>query len=187
MKEQTLVLLKHDSIIRGLIGEIIKRFENLNLKICAIKMVYAEDETAENHYQITEEWANELGNKTREVMKTKGIEVKETNKEIAERVQFWNKKYLKEGPIIALILEGNHAIELVRKIVGNTETRQAFPGTIRGDFGHDSYIVADNEKRSIRNLIHASGSKKEAEREIDLWFKKEELYIYPNKTDKGIL
>lgn len=187
MREQTLVLLKHDSILRGLVGEIIKRFENINLKICAIKMVNTEDEIAENHYQVTEEWANELGNKTRQAMKSKGIEVKETNKEIAERVQNWNRKYLKEGPIIVLVLEGNHAIELVRKIIGNTETRQAPPGTIRGDFGHDSYLVADNEKRSIRNLIHASGSLKEAEREIALWFKKEEIHSYFNRMDKGVL
>ena len=154
MKEKTLVLLKHDAVLRGLTGEIIKRLENISLKPIGIKMVWADEELAGNHYKITDEWANSLGNRTRKALEEKGIEVTETNMEIATRVQANNKKFLQEGPVVAIVLEGNHAIEITRKIVGHTETLQAFPGTIRGDFGHDSYQAADKEERSVRNLIH---------------------------------
>ncbi len=119
-------------------------------------------------------------------MAEKGIVMKETNREIAKRIQQYNKEFLKEGPVVALVLEGNHAIELIRKLVGTTETRQATPGTIRGDFGYDSYMVADDEKRTVRNLIHASSSVSEANREITLWFTTEEIYNYAHRKDKGI-
>ena len=186
MKEKSLVLVKHDGVLRGLIGEIVKRFENIGLKVIAMKMVWANKELAENHYQITEEWANDVGNKSREALKEKGIELKETNLEIAQRIQRYNREFLKEGPVVAIVLEGNHAIELIRKHTGSTEARQALPGTIRGDYGHDSYQAADQEKRTSRNLIHASTSTEEAEREISLWFNEEELHSYQNSKDKGV-
>ena len=87
-----------------------------------------------------------------------------------------NRNFLKEGPVVAIVFEGHHSVELGRKLVGATEPRQSPPGTIRGDFMLDSYKTADRKSRSLRNLIHASGTSKEAEREIDLWFKENELY-----------
>ena len=186
MKERSLVLVKHDGVLRGLVGEVVRRFENIGLKIIGMKMVWADQKLTENHYTITEEWANGLGEKTRKAMAERGLKMKETNMEIAERVQGFNRKFLREGPVVAIVLEGNHAIELIRKHTGNTETRQALPGTIRGDYGHDSYQAADQEKRTSRNLIHASSSTEEADREISLWFSKEDLHSYENQKDKGV-
>ncbi|MDP1694519.1 MAG: nucleoside-diphosphate kinase [Candidatus Woesearchaeota archaeon] len=183
MIERTLILVKHDGVVRGLIGEILKRFEHIGLKIVGLKMVKATDHIAGNHYVVTEEWANALAEKTKKSYAEKGIEMKETPKQIADRVQRMNKIFLQEGPIVAIVLEGPHAVDLGRKIVGSTEPRQALPGTIRGDFSLDSYAVSDKKKRSVRNLVHASGTPAEADREIALWFTQQELYSYTGLHD----
>lgn len=183
MIERTLILVKHDGVVRGLIGEILKRFEHIGLKIVGLKMVKATDHMVSNHYLVTEEWANALAEKTKKSYAEKGIEMKETPKQIADRVQKMNKIFLQEGPVVAFVLEGPHAVDLGRKIVGSTEPRQALPGTIRGDFSLDSYTLSDKKQRSVRNLVHASGTKAEADREIALWFAPEELYPYTGLHD----
>ena len=181
MIERTFVAIKHDGVQRALVGEIIKRFEQRGLKIAALKMVWVDREFAAQHYQMTDEWIETLAAKTKEVYKKKGIELKETDKEIASRVHNWLKDYLTEGPVVAMVLEGYHAIEMVRKIVGHTEARQAAPGTIRGDFSTESYQIADDKRRPIRNIIHASGNKEEAKHEIGLWFSVDEIHDYQRK------
>ena len=186
MIERTLILVKHDGVLKGLVGEILKRFEQIGLKIVGLKLVKATDIMASNHYVVTDEWANALAEKTKKSYAEKGIAMQETPKQIAERVQKMNKTFLQEGPIVAIVLEGPHAIDLGRKIVGSTEPRQALPGTIRGDFSLDSYALSDNKKRSVRNLVHASGTKSEAEREIALWFTPAELYSYKGMHDHHI-
>ncbi len=179
--EKTIILVKHDGVQRGLVGEIIKRFEQRGLKIAGLKMVKPTAEIAEKQYRMTEAWVKKLAGNTRKAAKEKGIELKETDKEIAERVRGWLKKYLMEGPIVAICFEGFHAIEVGRKIVGHVEARQAENGTIRGDYTVESYEIADAKKRAIRNLVHASGNKEEAEAEVNLWFKPEELFEYKRK------
>jgi len=82
---------------------------------------------------------------------------------------------LTSGPIIALALEGVEIIEVARKIVGDTEPKKAAPGTIRGDYAHLSYRYADSKGIGVFNLIHASSSPEDAEIEIGVWFKPEEL------------
>ncbi len=181
--ERTLILVKHDGVLKGLVGEILKRFEQIGLKIVGLKLVKASDMMASNHYVVTEEWANALAEKTKKSYAEKGMTLKETPKQIAERVQKMNKIFLQEGPVVAIALEGPHAIDLGRKIVGSTEPRQASPGTIRGDFALDSYALSDNKGRSVRNLVHASGTKAEADREISLWFTAQELYSYKGVHD----
>ena len=100
-------------------------------------------------------------------------------------IQQWNVNFLREGPVVALVTEGPHAIEIIRKLVGTTEPRQASPGTIRGDFAMiESYAVANTKQRVLRNLVHASDSAETAAREIALWFTKEELYSYSKELDK---
>ncbi len=178
MLQKTLVLIKHDGIQRGLVGEIVKRFEQKGLKIIGMKMVHPAKEQAEKQYRITEAWVKKLAGNTRAAAKAKGKEMKETDEQIAKRVQGWNVKYLTEGPIVAMTIEGYHAIEIVRKIVGHAESRQAEIGTIRGDFSVESYDLADERQRSLRNIIHASGNLEEAENELKIWFKKEELFEY---------
>ncbi len=186
MIERTLILVKHDGVLKGLVGEVLKRFEQVGLKIAGLKMVKATDHIANNHYVVTEEWANALAEKTKKSYAEKGIAMKETPKQIAERVQKMNKTFLQEGPVIAMVFEGPHAVELGRKLVGSTEPRQALPGTIRGDFALDSYALSDKKGRSVRNIVHASGTKMEADREIGLWFTTQELHSYKGLHDHHI-
>jgi nucleoside-diphosphate kinase len=150
--ERSLVLLKPDAIDRGLIGEIITRFERAGLKVAGLKMVQAQKDTAEKHY--TEDLAKRRGQHVRDLM----VEM------------------ITSGPIVALVLEGVDAVENVRKMIGTTEPKSAAPGTIRGDYSHVSFKHADSKKMGIYNLIHASGSVEEAPQEIAVWFTAEELH-----------
>ncbi len=179
--QRTLILVKHDGIQRGLTGEIIKRFEQKGLKIAGIKMIQATKETADKHYVITPEWTKKVGENTRKSAEKKGIKINQTDEEIAERIHAQNTEYLTEGPIIAVVFEGYHAIEIGRKLIGSTEARKAEIGTIRGDFTVDSYEIAEAKKRSVRNLIHASEDTEQADREIKLWFDEKEVHEYTKK------
>ena len=179
-KERTLVLIKPDGVKKGLIGKILGRFEDAGLKIVEMKMVLADEVLAMNHYFIDEDWCKSVYSKTVKAYEKDGKKVDfKTPKEIGERIQGWNMKFLQEGPVIALVLEGPHAVELVRKMVGATEPRASAPGTIRGDFASiESYPVADANKRVLRNLVHASDSVDNAKREIGLWFEDSKMHEY---------
>ncbi len=178
--EKTFIAIKHDGVQRGLVGEIIKRFEQRGLKLIAMKMVLPTEAMADKHYVLTPAFITKLGENTRKAAAEKGVKLKETNEEIATRVKNWNIKYLTEGPVVAMIWEGFHAIEIGRKIVGPAESRGAPIGTIRGDFSVESYDLADKLQRPLRNLIHASGNKEEAANEIKLWFKADEIFSWTN-------
>jgi len=184
--EKTLVLLKPDSVIRGITGKIISRFEDTGLKIVAMKMIHADDEIAKCHYPLDEEWAKNVFEKTKKSYDAEKKELKyKDHMELGTELQSWLCDFLKENPIIAMVLEGPHAVELIRKMVGATEPRQALPGTIRGDFSSiESYPLANEKLRAVRNLIHASDSVENAEKEISIWFKKEEIYNYQKDLDK---
>jgi len=178
-KEKTLVLIKPDGVQRGLIGEIIKRYERTGLKLVALKMVVPTDEMVERHYLIDPQWKIKAGQKSIESYKKKGLQPPNNNpEEIGERVLNSLKKYLASGPVIAMVFEGINAVGIVRKITGLTEPLSSDVGTIRGDFTIDSYEVADVDNRAVRNLIHASGSSEEAEKEINIWFQPEEIINY---------
>lgn len=183
MIERTLVLVKPDGVQRGLVGEIIRRFERMGFWISGAKMLKPDEKLLSLHYADDPAWKESVGKKTRASMEAKGIKMSETNEQIGARIRQWNMECLK-GPVMALVFQGPHAVEAGRKIVGNTEPRQAVPGTIRGDFSYDSYALADADKRVIRNLVHASGSVDEAEREIKLWFKKEDMHEYTKQDFK---
>ncbi|MDD5341592.1 MAG: nucleoside-diphosphate kinase [Patescibacteria group bacterium] len=177
--ERTLVIAKPDAVQRNLVGEIIKRLERSGLKLVAMKMVRAEAKLIEKHYTIDPKWFENVGNKAIESYKKKGLTPPNSDpvalgKEVLERL----KKYMTACPVIAMVFEGNSAVALVRKICGGTEPLSAAAGTIRGDFTPESYQLADGGERAIRNLIHASGSSEEAEKEIVLWFEKKELMEY---------
>lgn len=176
--ERTVILVKHDGVQRGLVGEIIKRFEQKGLKIAALKLIHPARELAEKHYVLTEEWIRKLATNTRKDAERRGEKLSETDEEIAKRVQGWLVDYLIEGPIVAIIFEGYHAIEIGRKLVGHAEARQAELGTIRGDFTVESYVMADERKRPLRNIVHASGNKEEAQNECRVWFAEAEIYDY---------
>jgi nucleoside-diphosphate kinase len=180
--EKTLVLLKPDALERGLVGEIIGRFEKAGLRLLAAKMVRPDEELANKHYpHERHEFIKGMGNKTLESYKEAGHDPKanfgtEDAHGIGLQLQKWLVDFLVSGPVIALVLEGPNAIGGVRKIAGHTIPVKAEPGTIRGDFSDDSAVLANAEKRSIKNLVHASGDKEEADLEIGLWFSKDELH-----------
>jgi len=178
-QERTLVIVKPDGVQRSLIGEIIGRFEKLGLKMVGIKMVVPTAEHVEKHYTLDPEWRRITGEKRVKAAKEKGEKLAtEDPFEITAKILEVLIKYMTSGPVVAMVWQGAHSTELVRKIVGGTEPRSSDVGTIRGDYVLDSYIMADTDSRSIRNLIHASGTAKESEAEINHWFKKEELTNY---------
>ncbi|MEK7557949.1 MAG: nucleoside-diphosphate kinase [Patescibacteria group bacterium] len=179
--EQTLVIIKPDGIQRCLIGEIIRRYERTGLKLKAIKMVIPSEEMAIQHYYEVggDAWLEEVGRKARASYEKKGLTSPHaTNMDNGKAVMAANAKYLSSGPVIAMIWQGNGSVGLVRKITGGTEPLTSDIGTIRGDFTIDSYAMADIDQRSIRNLIHSSGTIEEAEKEIKIWFKENELQNY---------
>ncbi|HUY05206.1 MAG TPA: nucleoside-diphosphate kinase [Candidatus Paceibacterota bacterium] len=177
--ERTLVIVKPDGIQRALIGEIFKRYERTGLKLVALKMLVPTEAMVEEHYLLDPNWKKNVGEKAIASYLKKGETPPSTDPiEVADSVVVSLKKYMTSGPVIAMIWEGGHAVELVRKITGGTEPRSAGVGTIRGDFVLDSYQMADTDTRAIRNLIHASGTVPEAEMEIPHWFKPEEIVSY---------
>jgi len=180
-KERTLFLIKPDAVQRGIVGEILQRIERVGLKVVAAKLTKSSEELAEKHYPAADlTWLENVGKRTIEDCIKYGIDLK-TNMgttdavEIGKLVKKWNEDYLKSGPVFAFVLEGINAVERLRTIVGNTVPAKADPGTIRGDYSLDSAISANIEKRSIHNLVHASGTVDEAKQEIDLWFKPKEI------------
>ncbi len=178
-QERTLVIIKPDGIQRSLIGDIIGRFEKLGLKLVAMKMCLPTEDHVEKHYTLDPEWRRITGEKRIKNAKEKGEKLEtEDPYEITAVILEKLKKYMTSGPVIPMVWQGAHAVELVRKIVGGTEPRSSDVGTIRGDYVLDSYIMADNDGRAVRNLIHASGSVKESEAEIKHWFKDEEIVNY---------
>lgn len=181
--ERTLVLLKPDAVQRGIVGDIISRFEKVGLKIVAAKMVLADKALLGKHYPATKEMLERLGNNTLNSYKEMGLNADEqftdtTPAVIGAQVRDWLVDFMISGPVFAMVLEGPHSIEIVRKIVGSTLPQKALPGTIRGDYSFDSSFLANSNNRPIRNLIHASGNEEEATTEIALWFTKEEIHTY---------
>lgn len=178
-KERTLVIIKPDGVQRSLIGEIIKRYERLGLKLVAIKMKVAEAGHIEKHYTLDPQWRRVTGEKTIKGYLDKGMVPPTSDPlEVTSKLLINLVKYMTSGPVIAMVWEGAHAVKIVRKLTGGTEPLTSDVGTIRGDFVLDSYQMSDSDGRSVRNLVHASGSVEEAENEIKLWFENDELIDY---------
>jgi len=185
--ERTLVIIKPDAIQRALIGEVVRRYERIGLKLVGLKMVVATAEQVEAHYTLDPNWRRVTGEKTIKSYKDRGLTPpSEDPLEITAKILKNLKKYMTAGPVICMVWQGAHAVELVRKITGATEPRTSPVGTIRGDFVIDSYVMSDTDDRAVRNLIHASGSVDEANMEIPHWFKPEEVIDY-KVTQEDIL
>ncbi len=159
MIERTFVMIKPDGVQRQLVGEVIKRFETVGLKIIGMKMLWIDKDFAKKHY--TGDITLRRGEKVRNAM----------------------VDYAIGGPVVAMVWEGVSAIEVVRKMVGTTEPKSALPGTIRGDFTHISFAYADVKNIAAKNIIHASGDAKDATYEVALWFTEKELYTYNTVHD----
>ncbi|HVS79518.1 MAG TPA: nucleoside-diphosphate kinase [Candidatus Paceibacterota bacterium] len=177
--ERTLVIIKPDGIQRSLVGEIIGRLERVGLKFVAMKMLVTTPEHVEKHYTLDPNWRTVTGEKTIKGYRDKGLTPpSEDPLAITAAILENLKKYMTSGPVIAMVIEGAHAVKIVRKLVGSTEPLSSDVGSIRGDYVLDSYQMSDGDKRAIRNLIHASGSVEEANMEIAHWFKPEEVTNY---------
>ncbi|MER3456968.1 MAG: nucleoside-diphosphate kinase [candidate division GAL15 bacterium] len=190
-RERTLVLVKPDGVQRGLVGEILARFERAGLKLVALKMLTASRELLERHYPADEEFLRTIGGKTREAFEVYGLDVRQRMGtddplEVGRRVRQWLVEFMASGPVVAAVVEGVHAVSAVRKLVGKTLPLFADPGTIRGDWSTDSPTLANLEQRPVRNLVHASGTLQEAEYEIRLWFRDEEIHTY-RRADEAAL
>jgi nucleoside-diphosphate kinase len=190
--EQTLLVVKPDGVMRGLSGEILARFERAGLKIVAAKMRNVDKKLAEKHYPADrpELWEG-IGNKTLEHYREMRADAKkllgtDDPREIGKLVRVWLLKYITSGPVLAVVLEGHHAVELVRKMAGYTLPVKAAPGTIRGDFSFDSSYLANSAQRAIKNLVHASGSLEEAKYEVPLWFTRDEIISYERTDEKAM-
>lgn len=178
-EERTLVIIKPDGVQRSLVGEIIGRFEKVGLKMAAMKMLVPSSEMVEQHYTLDPNWRRVTGEKTIKSYKDKGLTPpSEDPLEITAKILANLKKYMTSGPVVTMVWQGAHAVKIVRKLVGGTEPLTSDVGTIRGDYVLDSYQMSDVDNRSVRNLIHASGSVEEAENEVNHWFKKDELVGY---------
>jgi len=185
-KERTLAVIKPDGVQRSLIGEIIGRFERIGLKVVAMKMVVPTETFIESHYTLDPLWKKNVGEKSIKAYTLKGEEHPMGNDplKVADVVLAKLRRYMTSGPVVAMVLEGAHAVAIVRKLVGSTEPLSSDVGTIRGDFVLDSYHMSDIDQRSVCNLIHASGSPAEAEQEIPHWFTADEVIEYRHIQEK---
>ena len=178
-KQKTLVVIKPDGVQRSLIGEIIKRFEQVGLKLVGMKMTTKDRDFIAQHYSISDSWKINVGEKTLASYKKQDLTPPtEDKEEMGTMILEWLQDFMSSGPVVAMVWEGSDSIPLVRKLVGGTEPLTSDVGTIRGDYVLDSYVLANNDKRSIRNVIHASENIEDAEREIPLWFDIKEICNY---------
>ncbi len=191
LQEKTVVLLKPDTVKRALSGEIIARFEKAGFKIVGLKMAWVKADLVAKHYPDNKEYLTTVGEKTLKTYNEYGKDPHEElgtkdAYEIGKMVRQWNMQFLSSGPVVAILLQGLHAVDAVRMMVGNTLPRFAEPGTIRGDYSLDSPILANLKKRSVKNMIHASGTTEEAKFEEQLWFRENEIFSY-KRVDEEIM
>ena len=177
-KERTLVIVKPDGIQRGLIGEIVRRFERTGLKFVGFKFLVSTTEQCLAHYNKDEAWLQRKGERYIEDLKAEGLPVEKDARSYGKGIIDTVIRFMTAGPVLAMVIEGNQSVAIVTKITGTTEPLTADVGTIRSDFTVDSYSHSAVQNRSVRNLIHCSESPEDAEREIGVWFKPEELINY---------
>ncbi len=179
----TFVMIKPDAVKRGLTGEIIRRIEKVGLKVIALEMDTPSREQIDNHYPKDEAWMTRIGNKALEVYAKYGYSAEETlgtadPLEIGKLARGWTIDYVSSGPVVKMVVQGIHAIDMVRKMAGKTSPAMSEMGTIRGDFSVDSALAANMEKRAIFNLVHASETQEEANHEIQHWGMKNKIHKY---------
>ena len=173
--EKTLILVKPDGVKKGLSGEILSRFERTGLKLVAAKLIKPSREFIGKHYGNDPKWVAGMGGKTLANYKEYGIDpIKELGTsdalEIGKMIREWLLDFMSSGPVLAAVFEGSHAVDIAKKVAGNTLPLYAGCGTIRGDYSTESADLANAEKRAIQNLVHISGSLADAAHEVSHWF-----------------
>jgi nucleoside-diphosphate kinase len=179
-KEQTLVVLKPDTVQRSLMGEVINRIERTGLKLVAAKMFSPSEKLLTEHYGKNDEWYLAKGEKRLKMIQDAGVKVDPSRPaiEYGKDIIRGTIRYMQACPVLATVWEGNEAVAVVKKLVGTTDPTTSDVGTIRGDYQSDSYSSSDVEQRSIRNLIHCTDVPSESAREINIWFTPEEIQNY---------
>ena len=191
IKQKALIILKPDAVQRGLMGKIINRFERVGLTIIGLKFIWASEKEIINHYPETNAWFKKVGERTLTNYAKKNLDAKKVfNTDdaltIGKTVKKWLVDYLQQSPVLVMVLQGYDCIEVVRKLSGNTIPLLAAPGTIRGDFSHDTIDLANEQSRPLRNIIHASDTIEDGEKEVTVWFTPEELFDY-KRADEEIM
>jgi len=182
-EERTFVLIKPDGVRKGLVGEVIKRFEQRDLKIVALEMVKPSRKQIDDHYPKDRAWIERVGGKTVSTYEKYGLDIKKEFKKvdaltIGKAVRGWLIDYMTSAPLVKMVVQGLHAVDMVRKIAGPTLPYIADMGTIRGDYSNDSPVLANVEKRAVANILHASETPQEAKHEIRHWFGKTPAHSY---------
>lgn len=183
-QERTFVMLKPDTVQRGLMGDLIKRFEATGLKCTTMKMFMADEDRLFKHYNKDDEWFEKKGVGIVEDLKAQNIEVTKEPIEYGKDIIRANAKFMMSAPVVAMVWEGNQAVAVIKKLVGSTEPATSDVGTVRGDYTIDSYSHAAFEDRAVRNLVHCSDEVSEAEREIDLWLNSDEVMDYVSAQER---
>lgn len=185
LEERVLVIFKPDVLQRQIVGELLTRFERKGFKIVGMKLTLASKELVSKHYTDDPAYLREVGEKGIASALARGEEVKERDPMvIGNRVRDWNIMYLACGPVLAFVLQAPNVVEAVRKMTGSSNPANADVGTIRSDYSPDSFFLANMQGRTTRTLLHASDSPENAEREIALWFKDDELHKYETAMEK---
>lgn len=181
-KERTFVILKPDAIQRGLVGEVVQRFERIGLKIVAMKMHQVKEDQLWAHYNKDDAWYEKKGKNIIENKAKLGMSVEKEAIEYGKDIIRAMVHFMTASPVVSLVLEGNQAQAVVKRIVGSTEPSTADTGTIRGDYALDSYFLCDTDgSRGMRNLIHCTDPADGADaydREVAIWFTKDEVLQY---------
>lgn len=183
-RERSFIIVKPDGVQRGLVGEIIGRIERTGLKITGIKMVKATEDQCWTHYNKDEAWFQSKGEKIAKQLEEAGKTLEKPAIEYGRDIIGQLVKFMTCSPVVTMVVEGNQAVKIVTKLVGGTEPTTSDVGTIRGDLTLDSYDLAGLDARAVRNLVHCSDMPAEAEREIKIWFKEEELLNYSLISEK---
>lgn len=177
-QERTFVIIKPDGVQRSLVGEIVSRFERTGMKIVAMKFMIPTEEQCWKHYNKDEAWFQEKGQRIVKERENHGLPVTKEAVEYGRDIIRQLARYMTSGPVVAMVLEGNQSVGIVKKLVGGTEPLSSDVGTIRGDLTLDSYALAGVDERAVRNLIHCSDKPEDALVEIPIWFEESEMINY---------
>lgn len=177
-KERSFVIVKPDGVQRGLMGDILRRIERTGLKVVAVKFLVPKEEQCWDHYHKEDDWFLSKGTRITADREAQGLPIEKEPIEYGKDIIRANVTFFTSGPVLALVVEGNQSVAIVKKLVGGTEPSTSDVGTIRGDYTIDSYALSSIDNRAVRNLIHCSDKPEEAEREIAIWFTPEEIIAY---------